>query len=99
MHKSITVKEVVEAILELANEEGKQTREYFGIKDIDHYGLTSPQMKSIAKEIGKNHSLALELWETGIHEAKHIAVLIADPKQVTKKMMERWLKDFNSWDI
>ena len=99
METSISVKEVIDIIRDYESESGKKTREYFGIKNIDHYGLTSPQMKSIAKEIGKNHLLALELWETGIHEAKHIAILIADPKQVTKKMMEKWLRDFNSWDI
>jgi 3-methyladenine DNA glycosylase AlkD len=99
METSIPVKEVIDIIRDYESESGKKTREYFGIKNIDHYGLTSPQMKSIAKEIGRNHLLALELWETGIHEAKHIAILIADPKQVTKKMMEKWLRDFNSWDI
>jgi 3-methyladenine DNA glycosylase AlkD len=99
MKKRFTVEEVVDIIRDYESESGKKTREYFGIKNIDHYGLTSPQIKSIAKEIGKNHSLALELWETGIHEAKHIAILIADPKQVSKRMMENWLKDFNSWDI
>jgi len=99
MSGKASVQSVVDIIFQLANEDGKRSREYFGITGIDHYGLSSPQMKAIAKGIGKNHELALELWKTGIHEAKHIAVLIADPGQVTVRMMEKWLKDFNSWDI
>ncbi len=99
MTENFSVKQITARIRGLANEDVKSGREYFGIKGVDHYGLSSPQMKSIAKEIGRNHKLALELWETGIHEARHIAVLIADPKSVTEKLMEKWLKDFNSWDI
>ena len=74
-------------------------KEYFGISIETSYGLTTPQIKAIAKKIGKNHKLALELWKTNIHEARHIAGLIADPLQTDEKLMEKWLKDFNSWDI
>lgn len=56
-------------------------------------------MRAVAKKTGRNHDLALKLWKTGIHEAKHIAIFIADPKQIDKNFMEVWLKDFNSWDI
>ena len=77
----------------------RTAREYFKITNVKSIGLTTPQMRSIAKVIGKNHSMALELWATGIHEARHIASMIAEPEKVTKKMIESWLNDFNSWDI
>lgn len=53
----------------------------------------------MAKEIGKNHGLALELWETDVHEARLLACFIDDPKQVTEEQMERWATDFDSWDV
>ena len=56
-------------------------------------------MRLVAKKIGKNHSLAIQLWKTKIHEARHIAAMIADPVMTDEKLMERWLKDFDSWDI
>jgi 3-methyladenine DNA glycosylase AlkD len=56
-------------------------------------------MRAIAKRIGKNHALAIRLWKTKIHEAKHIASMIADPEQVDEKLMEDWMRGFNSWDI
>lgn len=62
-------------------------------------GLSVPQMRKLAKQIGVNHSLALQLWKTKIHEAQHIATMITDPKRVTEKLMEQWLKDLNSWDL
>lgn len=94
-----TVKEVLDAIKKASTPEGIKKKAYFGITEVGNFGLTSPQIKNIARDIGKNHSLALELWETSVHEARHIAVLIADKKMVTEKLMNKWVKDFNSWDI
>jgi 3-methyladenine DNA glycosylase AlkD len=56
-------------------------------------------LHALSKEIGCNHELALALWESGYHEARAIAAKIADPKRLTKKLMESWVKDFDSWDI
>ena len=94
-----TVKEVLDAIKKASTPEGIKKKTYFGITEVGNFGLTAPQIKAIARDIGKDHSLALELWETSVHEARHIAVLIADKKMVTEKLMNKWVKDFNSWDI
>lgn len=94
-----TVKEVLNAIKKFSTPEGIKKKAYFGITEVGNFGLTSPQIKTIARDIGKNHGLALELWKTSILEARHIAVLIADKNQVTEKLMDKWVKDFNSWDI
>jgi 3-methyladenine DNA glycosylase AlkD len=58
-----------------------------------------PLAEKIKKEAKDCHKLALELWKTGIHEARLLAVFIDDPKEVTEKQMEEWVKDFDSWDI
>ena len=94
-----TVEEVLFAIKKASTPEGIKKKAYFGITEVGNFGLTAPQIKAIARDIGKDHSLALELWETSVHEARHIAVLIADKKMVTEKLMNKWVKDFNSWDI
>jgi 3-methyladenine DNA glycosylase AlkD len=94
-----TVEEVVHEIRKRASPEARDKKKYFGITSENNFGLTKPQMRSIAKQIGKNHALSLQLWKTKIHEARHIAAMIADRKQVTEGMMEQWLKDFNSWDL
>ena len=94
-----TLSDVIKSIRKYSSLEGKKSQAYFGITDVHNYGLNHLQMKAIAKEIGRNHPLALKLWKTGIHEARHIAIIIADKKQVSEKLMEEWVKDFNSWDI
>jgi 3-methyladenine DNA glycosylase AlkD len=94
-----SVEQILKELKKLASPEAKAVQEYFGISGIKSYGLRTPQMRKFAKQIGRNHSLALKLWKTEIHEARHIAIFIADPKEVTETLMEQWLKDFNSWDI
>ncbi len=94
-----TAIEIITVIKKASTPEGIKKKAYFGITEVGNYGLTSPQIKSIAREIGKNHLLALQLWKTAVHDARHIAILIADKKLVTEIMMENWVKDFNSWDI
>ena len=94
-----TAIEIITVIKKISTPEGIKKKAYFGITEVGNYGMTALQIKAIAKKIGKNHSLALELWRTSVHEARHIAVLIADKKLVTEKLMENWVKDFNSWDI
>ncbi len=63
------------------------------------YGVKVPVLRKMAREIGKHHTLALELWETGIAEARILASMIDDPKQVTPKQMDRWVQDFDAWDV
>lgn len=87
---------------ELKNNSSPKTitaQEHFGIAGENRLGITAPQMRTIAKKAGTNHPLALLLWKTKIHEARQIAAMIADPAQTDEKLMEQWLRDFNSWDI
>ncbi len=58
-----------------------------------------PCWQRIAREIGHDHALALELWESGVLEARCVAALIDDPKLVTEEQMERWVRDFDNWAV
>lgn len=75
----------------------------FGIVTKKAFGVPAPDLKRIAKNAKKTakdrHSLALDLWETGIHEARGVAYLIDDPKQLTEEQMDSWAADFDNWAI
>jgi len=58
-----------------------------------------PIVRKMAKEIGKDHKMALKLWDTKIHEARILAGIIDEPSLVGKKQMEHWVRDFDSWDV
>jgi 3-methyladenine DNA glycosylase AlkD len=65
------------------------------------FGLTTPEIKRIAKEVKKQttkrHELAQELWKTGIFEGRAIACLIDEPEKVTGEQMDAWAADFDNW--
>jgi len=71
----------------------------YGINPDNTLGVSIPTLRAMAREIGKDHQLAEELWASGIHEARILASIIADPDQVTEEQMERWVANFDSWDV
>jgi 3-methyladenine DNA glycosylase AlkD len=71
----------------------------YGINPKDTLGISIPTLRQMAKQIGKNHDLAQQLWASGIHEALILATLIDRPQEVTEAQMEAWANDFDSWDV
>lgn len=71
----------------------------FAIVGEGRLGLSVPDMRSLAKGLGKDHRLALQLWKTGIPDARIVAAMIAEPEKVTDKLMDEWVKGINSWDV
>jgi 3-methyladenine DNA glycosylase AlkD len=71
----------------------------FGINTHGTLGIGIPALRKIAKEAGRNQMLALDLWASGIHEARLLAAFVGDPINVTENQMDRWTRDFDSWDV
>ncbi len=71
----------------------------FGISTGKAYGVSVPKLRTLAKEIGWSHQIALSLWDTGIHEARILAGMVDDPQKVTEDQMESWAREFDSWDL
>ena len=71
----------------------------FGITSKRVVGISTPVLQRMARAIGRDHTLALELWESGVHETRCMAALIDDPKLVTEAQMERWVIDFDNWAV
>ena len=71
----------------------------FGIRANKVFGVSKPKLDELAKKIGKNHELGMELWSTGIHDARLLGVLISEAEKVDAKQMDHWVKDFDNWDV
>ena len=71
----------------------------FGINAENTYGISIPNLRKIAKEGGKDHPLAGQLWASGIHEARILASMVDDPRLVTEEQADSWTCDFDSWDV
>jgi 3-methyladenine DNA glycosylase AlkD len=70
----------------------------YGIRAEKVFGVSKPKLDALARKIGKNHSLGLALWATGIQDAKILAGMISEPGKVTAAQMELWVRDFDNWD-
>jgi 3-methyladenine DNA glycosylase AlkD len=90
---------VLRELKTLADPKVREKMEYFGVKVAKAHGISAPVLHALARRIGKNHELAEKIWATGIHEARILATLIGEPGKVTSAQMERWVRDFNSWDV
>jgi 3-methyladenine DNA glycosylase AlkD len=71
----------------------------YGIPSDNASGVSVADIRLLAKKLGRNHALALGLWETGNYEARMLAPFIDEPARVTPAQMERWCRDFDSWAI
>ena len=68
--------------------------------DVEHaLGVSVPDIRAVAKSCGTDHRLALELWGSGIHEARILATLVADRGAFTREQMDAWVLDIASWDL
>jgi 3-methyladenine DNA glycosylase AlkD len=94
-----TKEAVLRELKEVADPRVREKMAYFGVNVPKAHGITAPVLHTFARHIGKDHELAEQVWESGIHEAKILAALIAEPEKVTSAQMERWVRDFNSWDV
>ena len=71
----------------------------YGMTVESRLGVSIPDLRKMAKDIGKDHQLALNLWKSGIAEAMILAAMVDVPQEVTEEQMEEWVSDLNSWDV
>ena len=91
--------DVLEKLKTLSDPKVVEGMARFRINPENTYGVSIPNLRRIAKEVGVDHALAQQLWVSGIHDARILASMIDDPKIVTEEQMESWVKDFDSWDV
>jgi 3-methyladenine DNA glycosylase AlkD len=94
-----TKADVLRELKALADPKVRAKMPYFGVQVPKAHGISAPVLHRFARHIGRNHELAEQLWDSGVHEAKILAALIGEPKEVTSEQMDRWARDFDSWDV
>lgn len=71
----------------------------FGINTEKAFGVGNTALRPFGKTLGRNHERALELWQTGIREARLLALFTDEPDQVSPARALEMADDFNSWEI
>lgn len=92
-------REIIGIFEKNANPASAEGMARFGIRGGHVYGLSIPFIRSLAKKIGKSHTLALDLHRHGSREARILAFMIAEPAETDDTLMEIWARAFVSWEI
>jgi 3-methyladenine DNA glycosylase AlkD len=97
----MTYEEVMSELKKMAspNKKDLEGMARFGIDITNAWCISAPNIRKVAKKIGKDHVLAIKLWDSGIHEARWLVSLVAEPEKLTKKQAETWARESGSWDI
>lgn len=95
----MTTVDIIEKLHVLADPHFAQGMKRFGINTESVLGVRIPDIRKLAKEIGKSHEQAQEIWKYPYNEAKILASLLADPALVNPELMESWIADVSSWEV
>jgi 3-methyladenine DNA glycosylase AlkD len=96
---TLTVSEILRELAAAGSRENVEGMARYGIRSTNVYGVATPALVSLARRAGRSHRLALDLWQTGVLEARCIAALVDEPALVTESQMEDWASDFDNWAV
>jgi 3-methyladenine DNA glycosylase AlkD len=86
-----TVKAVVEELRAKGKEKTRAIYVRHGMPaDERTLGASVADMKAIAKKLRGEQALAMELYATGIFEARYLAGMVADGRKMTRKELDAW---------
>jgi 3-methyladenine DNA glycosylase AlkD len=91
--------DVLEALRERADRSRLEGMARHGIDTSRALGVSLPEIRTVARSVGRRHALAQQLWATETHEARILASMVDEPERVTPSQMDRRARDFASWDV
>src|SRR5262245_16583192 len=100
--KTGLTKQVQDALTWLERNSSQHDRDNlkrFAINALKAFGISMAKLRILAKQLGRDHDLAVALWNSGWYEARLLACLIDEPARVTPAQMNRWCRDFDNWGI
>ena len=82
-----------DVMLRLAAAGSEQTRKTYGRHGVTGpmYGVSFAELGKLHKAIKQDQALAQQLWDTGNHDARVLATMVADVKQMDVAQLETWL--------
>jgi 3-methyladenine DNA glycosylase AlkD len=95
----MTAPEILAALRAQSNPKNVEGMARYGISTAGTLGVPVAEIRRLARQVGRSHSLAAELWASGVHEARILATIVDEPARVTRRQMDRWARDFDSWDV
>lgn len=93
------VKAAVASLKRIATKMVREGMARYGLPSVNALGVSVGDIQKVAKRLGRDHDLAVALWDTGWYEARMLAAYVDEPERVTPAQMDRWCRDFDNWGI
>lgn len=94
----MTAQSILQELEALGTEQNRKIYGKHGVSD-PSFGVSYANFDKLQKRIKKNHALALELWASGNHDARILAMRIVDPQQITAADVEQWAQALNNYTL
>ncbi len=91
--------EIISRLRVLADPDAVAGMARYGISPQRALGVSIPKLRKLAKEVGRDQDTADSLWASGLHEARILATMVAEPDAVDEFLLEEWAAAFDSWDL
>ena len=92
----MTSQEILSQLKKLGKPKTAETYARHGVSGAC-FGVSYGDLKPFVKKIGKNQAMALELWKSGVHDARITATMIAEPQKMSRADIEEWLSDCRNY--
>jgi 3-methyladenine DNA glycosylase AlkD len=93
------MKTIIHRLEECGNADAVKGMARFGINPEKVFGVSMPDLRSLAKEIGVDHDMAGLLWKMKYRETMILSSLIDDPTLVDENQLNSMVKDFYDWEV
>jgi 3-methyladenine DNA glycosylase AlkD len=93
------VRDVVAWLKKAGTKAGREGMTRYGLPSEKAYGVPVGRLQAYAKQLGRNHDLALALWESGSFEARLLTAYLGEPERLTSAQMDRICRDFDNWGV
>jgi 3-methyladenine DNA glycosylase AlkD len=94
----MNLQQAMQQLEEMGTAQNRKVYARHGVSD-EMFGVSYANLNKLAKAVRKDHSLSLELWATGNHDARVLATMVADPSRADESLLEEWLADLDSYVI
>ncbi|HEX5124285.1 MAG TPA: DNA alkylation repair protein [Rhodanobacteraceae bacterium] len=91
------VREAIAWLKRKGSKAGRDGMARYAIPSDRAFGVSMKDVQALGKTLGRDHTLALALWDTGCYEARALCAYVDEPARVTAAQMDRWCRDFDNW--
>jgi 3-methyladenine DNA glycosylase AlkD len=93
-------KQIIARLQELGDPEKAVFKEKkYGIIAQNALGIYQKDLNALAKVIPQSDELAIQLFDSGIYEARILCSKLFNPQSLTEGLMEKWVSTFDNWEI